>query len=106
MLPPRLPATASGAFIPKNGSSNQHGMWLPDGIAFIAITTMVKHALADSAYQARVAQCAAAVAAIRRKFPSVESLRDVSPEQLDSVTYLLPALIARRARHVVTENVR
>src|SRR5204863_8782607 len=63
---------------------------LPDGIAFIAVNTMVKHALADSAYQDRVAQCAAAVAGIRRKFPSIESLRDVSPEQLNSVTYLLP----------------
>jgi galactokinase len=79
---------------------------LPDGITFLAVNTMVKHALAGSAYQDRVAECAAAVAGIRRKFPSTESLRDVSPQQLDSAAHLLPGIVARRARHVVTENAR
>jgi galactokinase len=83
---------------------------LPDGITFLAVNTMVKHALAGSAYQDRVAECAAAVAGLRRKFPSIESLRDVSPQQLDAAAHLLPGGIdggiARRARHVVTENAR
>ena len=77
---------------------------LPAGIAFVAVNTMVKHALASSAYRERVAECAAAVAGIQTRFSDVKSLRDVSPEQLAAVE--LPELVARRARHVVTEDVR
>jgi galactokinase len=79
---------------------------LPADITFVAVNTMVKHALAGSAYQDRVAECAAAVAGIKQKFPGVESLRDVSPQQLESVAPSLPAVVARRARHVVTEDAR
>ena len=79
---------------------------LPAGITFVAVNTMVKHALAGSAYKDRVAECAAAVAGIKEKFPGVESLRDVSPEQLESVAPSLPAVVERRARHVVTEDAR
>jgi galactokinase len=79
---------------------------LPDGIVFIAVNSMVKHALAGSAYRERVQECAAAVEDIRKRFPTVTTLRDVSPEQFESVGHLLPPVIARRARHVVTENDR
>jgi galactokinase len=79
---------------------------LPAGITFVAVNTMVKHALAGSAYKERVAECAAAVAGIKEKFPEVESLRDVSPEQLESAADSLPAVVARRARHVVMEDAR
>jgi galactokinase len=51
-----------------------------------------------------VAECAAAVAGLQQRFPEVKSLRDVSPEQLAAVE--LPELVARRARHVVTEDLR
>jgi galactokinase len=79
---------------------------LPAGITFVAVNTMVKHALASSAYRERVAECAAAVDALRQQFPAVESLRDASPEQLAAVAPKLSAVVARRARHVVTEDVR
>jgi galactokinase len=79
---------------------------LPSGVAFVAVNTMVKHALAGSAYKDRVAECAAAVAAIQQKFPSVTSLRDVASDQFESVAGLLPPVVARRARHVVTEDER
>jgi galactokinase len=77
---------------------------LPSGIAFLAVNSMVKHALAGSAYRKRVEECAAAVERIRQRFAGVESLRDVTPQQLDAVE--LPGVIGRRARHVVTENAR
>jgi galactokinase len=77
---------------------------LPPGIAFVAVNSMVKHALAGSAYSQRVEECAAAVARIRQSFPAVESLRDVTPQQLEQVD--LAGAIGRRARHVVTENAR
>jgi galactokinase len=77
---------------------------LPPGIAFLAVNSMVKHALAGSAYRKRVQECAAAVERLGQHFAGVESLRDVTPQQLDAVE--LPGVIGRRAQHVVTENAR
>ena len=79
---------------------------LRDDVRFVAVNTMVKHALGTSAYRERVQECAAAVEKIRQRYHSVESLRDVSPAQFESVEKLLPPVIARRARHVVTEDDR
>lgn len=79
---------------------------LPAGITFVAVNTMVKHALAGSAYKDRVRECAAAVAGVQSVFPQAQSLRDVTPEQFESVAPSLPELIARRGRHVVTEIAR
>jgi galactokinase len=79
---------------------------LPEGITFIAVNTMVKHALSGSAYRDRVRECAAAVESIQAVYPDVQSLRDVSPEQFDGVASRLPEIVARRARHVVTEDAR
>jgi galactokinase len=79
---------------------------LPAGIAFVAVNSMVKHALGASAYRKRVEECAAAVEIIGRRFPGVESLRDVAPEQLEVVRDDLPGAIRRRSRHVLTENGR
>ena len=79
---------------------------LPDGVAFVAVNTMVKHALAGSAYKDRVAECAAAVTALQQKFPTAASLRDMASDQFESVADLLPPVVARRARHVVTEDER
>ena len=79
---------------------------LPAAITFVAVNTMVKHALASSAYRERVAECAAAVEALRQQFPGVQSLRDASLEQLAAVAPKLSDVVSRRARHVVTEDVR
>jgi galactokinase len=87
-------------------SLGHHYATLPTDVTFVAVNTMVKHALAGSAYKDRVAECAAAVAGIKQKFPGVESLRDVSPDQLESTAPSLPAVVGRRARHVVTEDAR
>jgi galactokinase len=79
---------------------------LPDSVAFLAVNTMVKHALGASAYRERVQECAAAVEIIKKRFHTVESLRDVSVQQFEIAAKLLPPVIARRARHVVTEDNR
>jgi galactokinase len=79
---------------------------LPEGVEFLAVNTMVKHALGASAYKQRTEECAAAVEAIRRLDPAVSSLRDVTPALLEKAEPSLPQLIGRRARHVVTENER
>jgi len=79
---------------------------LPAEAAIIAVNTMVKHELGSSAYKQRVEECAAAVEAIRRRYPEVRSLRDVSSAQLETVTDEIPAVPRRRAWHVVTEDER
>jgi galactokinase len=79
---------------------------LPAGAAFVAVNTMVKHELAGSAYKERTEQCAAAVGVVRRRHPRVESLRDVMPAMFEEAESAMPPTIARRARHVVTENAR
>jgi galactokinase len=79
---------------------------LPDGIAFVAVNTMVKHALAGSAYRQRTEECTAAVEWIQSRIAGVESLRDVSPAEFAGIDHEMPPLIARRARHVVMENER
>jgi galactokinase len=62
------------------------------------IDTRVSHALTDGSYGDRRAECAAAAEALGRP-----SLRDVP---LESVEALDDPVLRRRARHVVTENVR
>jgi galactokinase len=79
---------------------------LPAGVAFIAVNTMVKHALAGSAYKDRVRECATAVEILKGQYPAVESLRDVTPDMFAPAAHLLPDVVMRRARHIVTEDVR
>jgi galactokinase len=79
---------------------------LPAGVAFIAVNTMVKHALAGSAYKDRVRECATAVEILKKRYPAIESLRDVTPGDFEAAAQLLPEVVARRARHIVTEDVR
>jgi galactokinase len=79
---------------------------LPDNVRLIICNTMVKHALASSAYNERREQCEAGVKVLARQFPNVTALRDVTLEQLEPVKSELPEVVYRRCRHVITENVR
>jgi galactokinase len=79
---------------------------LPGGVEIFAVNSMVKHALGQSAYRERTEQCAAAVEAIRTRYPDVRSLRDVDPRMFGEIASTLPDTIRRRARHVVTEDER
>jgi len=79
---------------------------LLENIEILAVNSMVKHALGQSAYKQRTEECAAAVDAFHRADPAVSSLRDVTVALLEKVSPSLPHVIARRARHVVTENER
>jgi galactokinase len=62
--------------------------------------------LDTSAYNERRAECDRAVAAIARIDPAVKSLRDVDPAMLEAADGLMDPVAARRARHVVEENIR
>jgi galactokinase len=79
---------------------------LPDNVRLIICNTMVKHALASSAYNERREQCEAGVEIIARRFPNVTALRDVTLEQLEQCSSEMDEVVYRRCRHVVTENAR
>jgi galactokinase len=73
-------------------SLEHQAITLPDDLEIIAVNSMVKHELGASAYRIRVQECAEAAAAI-----GVASLRDATLEEAQPF---------KRARHVVSENLR
>jgi galactokinase len=77
---------------------------IPRGVEIIAVNSMVKHELGVSAYRHRVDECATAVECIRERHPEVSSLRDATPEMVE--TSPMPTVAMRRARHIVSENRR
>ena len=77
---------------------------VPDNITVIIVNSHVKHDLVTGEYNTRRQQCEAAA-----KFFGVKALRDVSVAQFHEKEAELTALdpeMAKRARHVVTENQR
>ncbi|MFQ1049991.1 galactokinase [Avibacterium paragallinarum] len=77
---------------------------VPDKVAVMIINSKVKHDLVAGEYNTRRQQCEQAAA-----FFGVKALRDVSLEQFkkreEELTALDP-IVAKRARHVITENAR
>jgi galactokinase len=72
---------------------------LPPSVELLVIDSGIPHAHARGEYRVRRAECDAAAARI-----GVAALRDVDRAALDRAQ--LPEPLARRARHVVTENER
>ena len=74
-----------------------------EGYRLVLCDSGVHHSLASSEYNVRRQQCEAGVAAIQPHEPTVQSLRDVTPDMLK---YITDPLIANRCRYVVEENQR
>jgi len=79
---------------------------LPAEVSIVICNTLVRHELASGEYNRRRADCEEAVRLLAARVPGMRALRDVTPEQLEAHPSLLPERVARRARHVVTENAR
>ena len=79
---------------------------LPDNVRLIICNTMVKHAIASSAYNERREQCEAGVRVFSRHFPELTSLRDVGLTSLERFKSELGEVVYRRCRHVIMENGR
>jgi galactokinase len=79
---------------------------LPDNVRLIICNTMVKHALASTAYNERREQCEAGVKVLAGRFPNITALRDATLDQLEQVKSELSEVVFRRCRHVITENAR
>jgi len=87
--------------------TNAHSLHdLDPDYAFVILNTMVSRELSGSDYNVRKSQCDEAVRIISEENPEVKALRDVDEAMLLASWSKLPDVIARRARHVVTENSR
>jgi galactokinase len=96
-----------GSAIQIDCRSLQHEyVTLPQPLTILAVNSMVKHELGASAYRERVAECEAAVAAIRAFDKKVESLRDVSLTFFEQIQDSIPAVPRKRARHVISDTQR
>jgi galactokinase len=72
----------------------------------IVCDTKVEHSLASSEYNKRRQECEEGVETLKRFYPEIKALRDVTIEQLESHKDELSDVVYRRCRHVVTENER
>ncbi|MGB3616819.1 MAG: galactokinase, partial [Catalinimonas sp.] len=77
-----------------------------DGYRVVLCDSRIKHALVDSEYNVRRAQCEAGVAVIQQRAPEVRSLRDVTVEMLERYRDELDPVVYRRCGYVVGENDR
>jgi len=74
---------------------------IPTGTAIIIVNSNVKRGLVDSEYNTRRRECEQAAAHF-----GVPALRDVSPDVFALHEDELHPTVAKRARHVITENAR
>lgn len=74
---------------------------MPKDIAVMIINSNKKRELVDSEYNIRRAQCEQAAALF-----GVKALRDVTLDEFEKRSVELDSIVAKRARHVITENER
>lgn len=74
---------------------------MPENSVVMIINSNKKRGLVDSEYNTRRRQCEAAA-----EFFGVPALRDVTMEQFTARAHELDAVTAKRARHVISENIR
>jgi len=76
------------------------------GYQLVLLNSKVSHDLASGAYGERVAQCKAGVEILRKHYPEVGSLRDVTPDMLQTHQSEFDPVVYRRCKYVVEEAIR
>lgn len=74
---------------------------IPKGLSIVMCDTKKPRALTSSAYNERRSQCEEVA-----KLIGVKALRDAKLEQLEALKPSLPEVSYRRAKHVITEDIR
>ena len=77
-----------------------------EGHKLVLLNTMVSHSLASSEYNTRRKECEEVVEVIRKRYPEVNSLREVNLKRLQEFKNELPEVLYRRAHYVISENDR
>jgi galactokinase len=99
-------SAAGSAMLLDCQSISHHAVPLPESLRLVVIASGVRHSLAQSSYNQRRAECAAALGKLRERWPQLLTLRDLELGVAESAAAELGAVLWRRARHVVTENRR
>ena len=81
----------------------QYFPFKPEGYRLVLVDSVVKHELASSAYNKRRQSCEAAVAAIQKKHPHVEFLRDCTMDMLKEAKADISDEDYMRAEYVIEE---
>jgi len=76
------------------------------GVHVIACDTRAERSLLDSEYHERRSQCEQGVATLANTYADIQSLRDVSLQQLDEHRAELDTVVYNRCRFVIEENQR
>ena len=84
----------------------QYVPFKPLGFSIILLDTQVKHSLASSEYNARRAECESGVAQLKKSYPHIESLRDVTLDMLNTHRSEFSPVVYNRCSFVVEENIR
>ncbi|HEY1986699.1 MAG TPA: galactokinase [Terracidiphilus sp.] len=79
---------------------------IPHNVALVIANTMVKHAVSGGEYTSRRAEVEEAAAVIARHRPEVRFLRDATMEDLANYGAEMSPNALKRARHVISENIR
>jgi galactokinase len=72
----------------------------------VMVNSMVSHSLAGTEYNVRRQQCEEGVAILKKYYPGITTLRDVSPEQLEKHRAELSPVVYDRCSYVVHEKER
>ncbi|WP_165462932.1 galactokinase [Atlantibacter sp.] len=74
---------------------------MPEGVAVVIINSNFKRTLVGSEYNTRREQCETGA-----RFFTQKALRDVELDKFNAVAHELDPVVAKRVRHVLTENIR
>lgn len=77
-----------------------------DAYKIVLCNTQVSHSLASSEYNTRREECEQGVALLQQLDPTINSLRDVKLEQIETLKDQMPGKVYDRCRYVVAENER
>jgi galactokinase len=79
---------------------------LPEKAFIVIADTSIRRSLTGSAYNERHAACEEAVRILKEYLPGIRALRDVRVDEFRRYTDRLPAIVAKRAQHIVEEIAR
>ncbi len=79
---------------------------IPDHVRLVICNSMVKHEHAGGQYNVRREEVEEGTRILRRRWPAIQALRDVTESELLACQADMPPNVFRRCRHIITENLR
>ncbi|MGR3808927.1 galactokinase [Jiulongibacter sp. NS-SX5] len=77
-----------------------------DDVDIVLFNSGVKHNLADSEYNKRREECEEGVRVLNQKYPEINSLRDASKAQLETIKSEISETVYKRCFYVISETER